>query len=183
MPWLALLIHYLYVIGRIDRIWYLALAASSLAVAMAPRFLQSRWDDIGAFGYLYRRRRFCAASVPLAVTAYATLLAVGALSLYLYFFWPPSTVLRLVDVSKGTALWIVVYNATIHNKTMLFQIQILDRYFQSPLSWPFYALAIIGGLHTAVSASLLAYWRSIGSVNDAVARSMELYERGRRLLT
>lgn len=181
-PWLALSVHFLYVDGQIGRVWYLAITTLSLTAMIAARLPSSSWDDIRSLEYLYRRRRFCVTAIPLAATAYAVLSTVGAISLYLYFFWPPSTVVRLVDVSNNTVVWIIVYKAAARNGTMYLQAQVFDRYLQSPLSWPFYAFTLVGVINTVVSALLLAYWRSLGGMNDAVARSMELYERGRRLL-
>ena len=52
-----------------------------------------------------------------------------------------------------------------------------------PFLWETAAFLALAVGYTAAAASLVAFWRALGSSAEGVRRALEFYERARRLLT
>jgi len=184
--WSGVYVHVLYLGGVVGPWGYLAAAAAALAALFVPG--GRRMEGLEALEYLYRWRRVCVAAVPLKALAAAAMAALAALSVAV-FLHPPH--LLYVEVQERVA----VGNLTFYTLRVVRDVPgggppgegvvvlMADGRVYMPFLWETAAFLALAVGYTVAVASLVAFWRALGSSAEGVRRALEFYERARRLLT
>jgi hypothetical protein len=160
------------------------------AAALAALFVPGgrRMEGLEALEYLYRWRRVCVAAAPLKALATAAMAALAALSVAV-FLHPPH--LLYAEVQEGSA----VGNLTLYTLRVVrampgggppgegVVVFMVDGKVYMPFLWETAAFLALAVGYTAAAASLVAFWRTLGSSAEGVRRALEFYERAQRLLT
>jgi hypothetical protein len=181
--WGGVYLHVLY-LGRVVGPWgYLAAAAALAALFMPGR---RRMEGLETLEYLYRWRRVCVAAAPLKALATAAMTALAALSVAV-FLHPPH--LLYAEVQESSA----VGNLTLYTLRVVrtvpgggppgWGVFMVDGEVYMPFLWETAAFLALAVGYAAAAASLVAFWRALGSSAEGVRRALEFYERARRLLT
>jgi len=184
--WGGVYVHVLYLGGVVGPWGYLAAAAAALATFFVPG--GRRMEGLEALEYLYRWRRVCVAAAPLRALAAAAMAALAALSVAV-FLHPPH--LLYVEVQESSA----VGNLTFYTVSVVRAVPgggppgegvvvlMVDGKVYMPFLWETAAFLALAVGYTAAVASLVAFWRALGSSAEGVRKALEFYERARRLLT
>jgi hypothetical protein len=184
--WGGVYVHVLYLGGVVGPWGYLAAAAAALAALFVPG--GRRMEGLEALEYLYRRRRVCVAAAPLRALAAAAMAALAALSVAV-FLHPPHLLYAEVQVSPA------VGNLTFYTVSVVRAVPgggppgggvvvlMVDGRVYMPFLWETAAFLALAVGYTAAAASLVAFWRALGSSAEGVRRALEFYERAKRLLT
>jgi hypothetical protein len=184
--WGGVYVHVLYLGGVVGPWGYLAAAAAALAALFVPG--GRRMEGLEALEYLYMWRRVCVAAAPLRSLATAAMAALAALSVAV-FLHPPH--LLYAEVQESSA----VGNLTFYTLRVVRAVPgggppgegvvvfMVDGKVYMPFLWETAAFLALAVGYTAAVASLVAFWRALGSSAEGVRRALEFYERARRLLT
>jgi hypothetical protein len=181
--WGGVYVHVLYLGGVVGPWGYLAAAAAALAALFVPG--GRRMEGLEALEYLYRWRRVCVAAAPLRALAAA---ALAALSVAV-FLHPPHLLYAEVQESSAvgnlTSYTLRVVRAVPGGGPLGGGVVVLVEggkvYMQ--FLWETAAFLALAVGYTAAAASLVAFWRALGSSAEGVRRALEFYERAKRLLT